>query len=122
MTYDSLKHHRRSIRLRGYDYSQAGIYYVTLTIQDRERILGSVVGENIELSILGEIVREEWQRTPIVRPEVMLDEFVIMPDHLHGIIVISEERNGVLRRGELFTPPKLFPIRRGAIRPDEITL
>jgi PKD repeat protein len=46
MTYDSLKHHRGSIRLRGYNYSQAGIYYVTLTIQDRERILGSVVDTN----------------------------------------------------------------------------
>jgi putative transposase len=81
--------------LRGHDYAQPGMYYVTLTIQDRQEILGSVVGANIRLTVIGEIVREEWLRTPIVRPEVMLDEFVIMPDHLHGIVVICEEQNGV---------------------------
>ena len=52
----------------------------------------------MKLTEIGEIVREEWLRTPIVRPAVTVDEFMIMPDHLHGIVVISEERNGVVRR------------------------
>ena len=109
MPYDPLRHHRRSIRLKGYDYSQAGEYFVTLCVKDRERLLGEVVGGKVKLTEIGEIVREEWLRTPIVHPDVTLDEFVIMPDHLHGIVVISEERNGVLRRGELqFAPTRVL--------------
>jgi putative transposase len=94
MPYDPRRHHRRSIRLQGYDYSQPGMYYVTLTIQNREPILGSVVDGSVQLSRLGGIVQQEWLRTSIVRPAVRLDEFVIMPDHLHGIIEICKERNG----------------------------
>jgi putative transposase len=117
MQYDPPRHHRRSIRLRGYDYAQGGMYYVTLTIQDREDILGSAIGDKIELSSFGEIALEEWERTPIVRPEVMLDKFVIMPDHLHGIIVICEERNGVtlslstLVGANRHSPQRLTPFR-----------
>ncbi len=97
MGFDPLKHHRRSIRLKGYNYSEPGIYYVTLTLQERVEFLGHLSGGQVRLSAFGEIVRDEWLRTPRIRPEVVLDEFVIMPDHLHGIIVIREERNGVSR-------------------------
>jgi putative transposase len=108
MLYDPARHHRRSIRLPGYDYGQPGVYYVTLTLQDREPILGSVVGDDVQLSILGEIALAEWLRTPTIRPEVTLDEFVIMPDHLHGIIVICEERNGVSFVGANSDSPRRF--------------
>ena len=112
MSYDPRRHHRRSIRLPGYDYAQPGLYYVTLTLQDREPILGSVVDVEMQLSTLGIIAQEEWLRTPRIRPEVRLKEHVIMPDHLHGIIEISEERNGVIRWGEsLFAPSKATPFR-----------
>lgn len=95
MTFNPLKHHRRSIRLKGYDYSEPGIYYVTLTAHERTEIFGHLSAGQVQLNSLGEIVLDEWLRTPKVRPEVELDEFIIMPDHLHGIIVICEERNGV---------------------------
>ena len=97
MVFNPLKHHRRSIRLRGYDYSRPGLYYVTLTLQSRLPLLGEVQGDVVHLSVIGEIVKGEWLRTPIIRPGTALDEFVVMPDHVHGIIVICEERNGVSR-------------------------
>jgi putative transposase len=118
MPYDPWRHHRRSIRLQGYDYSKPGMYYVTLTIQNREAILGSVVDGRVQLSRLGGIVRDEWLRTPIVRPGVKLGEFVIMPDHLHGVIEICEERDGVSFVGangnvgaNSYSPRRVTPFR-----------
>ena len=90
MTYDPHKHHRRSIRLPGYDYTQPGAYFVTIVTHDRECLFGEVVDGQMRLNPFGEIVREEWFRTAVVRPYVMLapDEFVVMPNHIHGIIWI----------------------------------
>jgi len=91
MTYDPRKHHRRSIRLKGYDYTQAGAYFVTFVTHDRECLFGEVVDGVMRLNAFGEIVRDEWFRTAVVRPYVMLDpdEFVVMPNHVHGIIWIT---------------------------------
>ena len=90
MTYDPHKHHRRSIRLPGYDYTQPGAYFVTFVAHDRECLFGDVVDGVMRLNAFGEIVRDEWFRTAVVRPYVMLDpdEFVVMPNHVHGIIWI----------------------------------
>lgn len=93
-TYDPRIHHRRSIRLRGYDYSQAGMCFLTMTTQDRACLFGDVMGNEVDLNVCGRIVREEWLRTPLVRPRIELDEFIVMPDHFHGILIILEERNG----------------------------
>ena len=95
MKYDPLIHHRRSIRLKGYDYAEAGMYFVTLTARDRVPLFGSIIGGIMHPSEAGLIIQKEWLRTPSIRPEVELDEFIIMPDHMHGIIVIVDERNGV---------------------------
>jgi putative transposase len=95
MKYNPKTHHRRSIRLQQYDYSQEGMYYVTICIEDRECLLGEVAGGEIILSAFGEVVREEWIRTTLLRREVILDEFVIMPNHFHGIIFL---RWGTSRR------------------------
>ena len=91
MTYDPRKHHRRSIRLPGYDYTQPGAYFVTFVAHDRECLFGEVVDGVMRLNAFGEIVRDEWFRTAVVRPYVMLDpdEFVVMPNHVHGIIWIT---------------------------------
>ena len=97
MQFEANQYHRRSIRLKGYDYSQPGLYYVTLTLQDRFALFGCIEAGVMHLTLLGEIAREEWLRTPMIRPHVELDEFILMPDHMHGIIVICEERNGVER-------------------------
>jgi len=100
MTYDPRKHHRCSIRLKGYDYTQAGAYFVTIVTHDRECLFGEVVDGQMRLNPFGEIVREEWFRTAVVRPYVMLapDEFVVMPNHIHGIIWITGGRGDPVGR------------------------
>ena len=80
---------RKSIRLKGYDYSQSGIYFVTSCSFDRLEIFGSVKYDRVELSAAGEIVQEEWWVTEKLRKRVLLDEFIIMPNHIHGILAIS---------------------------------
>ncbi len=97
--YDPDKHHRRSIRLKGYDYSTPGAYFITALVKNRECILSQIRDGNVTLSVLGEIVNQCWNDIPNHFPSVHLDAFVIMPNHLHGIIVLAGEdaRNGVVR-------------------------
>lgn len=78
--------HRRSIRLKGYAYSQAGAYFITACTKDRLPLFGTIRGDGVRLSAFGIIVREEWDRSAAIRPEIGLDAFVIMPDHIHGIV------------------------------------
>ena len=88
--FDPHKHHRRSIRLKGYDYSQPGAYFITLVTFQRDEIFGEVVNGEVKLSALGKMVSEEWLRSMEMRKEIRLneDEFVVMPNHLHGIVWI----------------------------------
>ncbi|WP_420631786.1 transposase [Candidatus Leptofilum sp.] len=88
MSYDPYKHHRRSIRLKGYDYTQTGAYFVTICTYKRQPLFGKIVNGEMKLSLLGQLVYYEWQKTAVVRPNIHLDAFVVMPNHLHGIIVI----------------------------------
>jgi REP element-mobilizing transposase RayT len=90
MPHDPLKHHRRSIRLRGYDYSQAGAYFVTICEVNRACIFGQVVDGKMHPNQFGEIVLKWWNELPNYYPPVELDEFVVMPNHMHGIIVITD--------------------------------
>jgi putative transposase len=101
MKDDSQKHNRRSIRLKGYDYTQPGAYFVTLCTVQREEIFGEVVNGEMRLNPLGEIVREEWMKTAEIRSNVELhaDEFVIMPNHVHGIVWIVESTSVGATRG-----------------------
>ena len=95
MSYDPNRHHRRSIRLQGYDYAQTGAYFITLCTQGRARLFGRVTRGVVELTDIGRIVAEEWERTPSVRSNVELDAYVVMPDHIHGILVITHRDDGV---------------------------
>jgi len=79
-------HH--SIRLKEYDYSAAGFYFVTICASERKCVLGAFHEGQIELSVLGETVRECWLAIPLHFAKVKLHEFVIMPNHLHGIVEI----------------------------------
>ncbi|KPL89058.1 transposase [Ardenticatena maritima] len=90
--YDPNRHHRRSIRLKGYDYTQPGAYFVTICTHERAHLFGRVVDGEMVLNAWGEIVRDEWFRTADIRANVELyaDEFVVMPNHVHGIIWIVE--------------------------------
>jgi len=93
MFYNSYKHHRRSIRLKGYDYSQSGVYFVTICLKDTECLLGIIQNGKMILNGHGNIIHDEWNRTADIRNNVELDEFVIMPNHIHGIIVIKNDDN-----------------------------
>ena len=97
MKYNPSIHHRKSIRIKGYDYASEGAYYVTICSHKRECIFGEVVEEEMRLNDTGEIVREEWLRTPVIRREVELDAFIVMPNHLHGIIIIKDHSVGTHR-------------------------
>ena len=79
---------RRSIRLKGYDYSQSGAYFITICTFNRQHLFGEVTGDRTELSAYGRIAYEEWFKTATLRKNVLLyeNEFVIMPDHIHGIL------------------------------------
>ncbi len=90
MKDESKKPDRRSIRLRGYDYSQPGAYFITICTETRKCLFGEISDGGILLSAFGRIVDEEWHRTIQIRPTVVLDAFSIMPNHVHGIIVLNE--------------------------------
>ena len=85
---------RRSSRLRGYDYAEAGAYFVTICTQHRACLFGEVVDGEMQLNRCGRIVSEEWIRTGDIRENVELDTFVIMPNHFHGIVLIAEDGRG----------------------------
>jgi putative transposase len=93
MDIDPESRYRRSIRLKGYDYSAAGGYYVTVAAFRRECLFGEIVNGEMRLNALGRIAREEWFKTAALRPylELREDEFVVMPNHIHGIIWIFDE-------------------------------
>jgi REP element-mobilizing transposase RayT len=84
---------RRSIRLRRYDYTQAGAYFVTVVSRGRLCLFGDIVDGEMRLSEGGRIALAEWFRTATLRPYVSLsvDEFIAMPNHVHGIIWITED-------------------------------
>ncbi len=99
MKYNPNIHHRRSIRLKGYDYSQTGMYFITICTQNRECIFGEIVndGNGMKICVLneyGKIAEKEWIKTAEIRPDVRIDTFVIMPNHLHGIIRIIADSVG----------------------------
>ena len=86
------KHHRRSIRLQGYDYSQEGLYFITICCQDRAHLFGEVADGEMILNRYGELAQKEWQNTSAIRVNVILHEFVVMPNHFHSIIEIKFQK------------------------------
>ena len=81
-------HNRRSIRLKGYDYTKSGAYFVTLCTHQRLCIFGSINDGKMVLNEWGMIVHEEWEQTAVLRSYIELDAFVVMPNHVHGILII----------------------------------
>lgn len=88
MKHDPEPHHRRSIRLQGYDYTRAGAYFVTMCTQNRERLFGDVVDGEMRLNAAGQMMQSVWDELPAFYPGVDTDEFVVMPNHMHGIVVL----------------------------------
>jgi putative transposase len=115
--YNPNIHHRRSIRLKGYDYSQAGFYFITIDTKDRVCLFGKIVMvENFQPSMVlnnaGKIADEGWLEIPIHFPNAVLHEHIVMPNHIHGIIELiksgshndSESNNGV----QIFEPQPIW--------------
>lgn len=88
MPYDRDKHHRRSIRLPDHDYGSPGAYFVTICVQGGECLLGEVVDGEMRLNEWGQIASHYWNRIPKHFGHVRLDGWVVMPNHMHGIVVI----------------------------------
>ena len=91
MTYDPDKHRRRSIRLKEYDYSSAGAYFITICTYNKECIFGNVTNSEMQLSEYGVIVENEWLKTAEIRSNVIIDKYIVMPNHVHGIIIILDD-------------------------------
>jgi len=96
MNYDPVKHHRRSIRLKGYDYSSAGSYFVTICVQHRACLFGEVNDGVMCINDAGEMVQRVWYSLPNRFERACLDTFVVMPNHIHGIIQLTD---GEMERG-----------------------
>lgn len=89
MTFNPDIHDRRSIRLKDYDYSQPGAYFVTICTNNKECLFGDVINGAIQLNEMGIIAQQCWNSIPEHFPKTFLDEFIVMPNHIHGIIVIN---------------------------------
>ncbi len=109
-------HSRKEHRLKEYDYSQPGYYFVTICTYHKQHLFGDIVGNRVVLNTEGKIAENEWLKTPVLRPNIQLDEFIVMPNHIHGIIIINKnastpEQHDVPfnRRGVLqYAPTRAF--------------
>ena len=96
MKYNPDIHNRRSTRLTGYNYSQAGAYFLTLCSLDRQCIFGDILDGNVKLNEYGKIIHACWHHLPQRYSRASLDAFVIMPNHIHGILMIDDDNVGAI--------------------------
>ncbi len=92
MNNDLDAHHRRSIRLKSFDYTTVGAYYVTICTCRRECLFGDVIDGQMVLSGMGQIAQRCWEAVPEHFLQAALDNFIVMPNHMHGIILLTEPR------------------------------
>ena len=91
MQYDPTKHNRRSIRLKGYDYTQSGYYFITICTHQKSCLFGAIVNNKSNLSKFGQIAFACWQAIPEHFSRIELDRFVVMPNHVHGILIMTND-------------------------------
>jgi putative transposase len=95
MPYNPDIHHRQAIRLKNYDYSQSGAYFITICTKQKQCIFGDIKNGKMRFNVLGAIAGKYWQEIPEHFPNVALDVYTIMPNHLHGILwIIESSENG----------------------------
>src|SRR5580698_4488798 len=99
MSYNSNVHKRRSIRLQGYDYSQAGLYFITICTNERVCLFGQINDGKMILDHQGHIAEKYWLEIPVHFPNAILHEYIVMPNHLHGIIELLGVNNTVNNTG-----------------------
>lgn len=90
------KHQRKSIRLKDYDYSQEGLYFITICCQDRLYLFGEILNGEMKLNRFGKIAHQEWINTAVIRKSVILHEFIIMPNHILGTVEIYQRSKEAL--------------------------
>jgi putative transposase len=109
--YNPEIHHRRSIRLKDYDYSQAGAYYVTICIQGKVCLLGDIAESVVALNDAGKMIEKWWCKLPKKFELIELDEYVIVPNHFHGIVnivgatLVVARDNAIVRNNRAGTSP-----------------
>jgi putative transposase len=107
MSFNPAIHHRKSIRLRDYDYSQAGWYFITICTHQRQLLFGEIVDGRMVLNAAGMIVEKVWNDLPDQYPYIQIKEFVVMPNHFHGIVqivgaqFIAPKNSGVINHGAM---------------------
>ena len=124
MGFNPELHRRRSIRLKGYDYSEVGMYFVTICTSNKKCFLGDIVMEKVELSAIGGIASKYWLEIPEHFRNIKLDVFIMMPNHIHGIIFITDKSGGFdeERRGVINNAPALASNYYSTISPRKGTL
>ena len=103
---------RRSLRLPGYDYSQAGAYFITACTQSRVMLFGEVIDDNVRLNEMGTIVQQTWDHLPAHYNGIDLDAFIVMPNHVHGIIILADDSERRHAIPEIVRGFKTFSARR----------
>ena len=105
MKYNPDIHHRRSIRLKGYDYSREGAYFITVCTKDKEWLFGDVINGEMQLNDIGNVALQCWKDIPKHFPNVVLDEFIVMPNHIHGIVIfnVGAKNISLLQHGTTMT-------------------
>ena len=114
LTMDEPRKNRRSIRLKGFDYSLPVAYFITICTHEREENLAKIAGHEVHLTKAGEIVRAAWLNLPQRFPTVILHDFVLMPNHLHAILTFAHSVRGD-KEGAASSAPTMSPTARPSL-------
>ena len=120
MKFDPEKHHRRSVRLKEYDYSQPGGYFITIVAYQRICLFGEILNEEMQLNEYGHIADECWCAIPDHFTNVELEAYVVMPNHVHGIIVINNENRTTMNSSSSVGARHASPLPPRGVKPHSI--
>jgi REP element-mobilizing transposase RayT len=109
MNFNPEYHHRRSIRIQGYDYSKPGLYFITICTEKKNCIFGTIIDKKSILNDLGSIAKKFWVEIPNHFPNVLLHQFIVMPNHIHGII---ELKSGVVGAPNVVGAQNFVPLQQ----------
>ena len=93
-----MQNDRRSIRLKNHDYTQSGMYFVTICVKHKLNLFGKIKNGQMILNKFGEIAQFEWLKTHKIRKNISIDKYIIMPDHIHGILIVNNDSRGMVHR------------------------
>jgi len=117
MTLFKDKYRIESVCLPGYDYSQPGAYFITIVTHNRQCLFGNIVDGEMIRNEFGELVKTEWSKTALIRPNIVIDAFVVMPNHLHGILIcyLAYKKSSVHLRALCSKEKYISPLRTSEI-------